>query len=48
MEIKTWNYRAENEVRDSILEGSNWKVLERIDFSWKRNDQNKLRINEES
>jgi hypothetical protein len=48
VEIKTWNYRAQNEAGNLILERLDWKILKRIYYSWKRNDKNKLRINEES
>ena len=48
MEIKTRNYRAENEARDLVLERSDRKVSKRINQFRKRNDKNKLRANEES
>ena len=48
MEIKTWNHWVENEARDLILERIDWKILKGIYNSWKRNDQNKLRIDEKS
>jgi hypothetical protein len=48
METKTRDNRAENEIRDPVLERSDRKILKRINQFRKRDDKNKPRANEKS